>query len=104
MCHPLIHSLRSTALENLRSEMNYGGYWITNYHNVRISEYIFWIKKPISKLFSIFKPKYVTHMFTHFVQHTSALENLRLDMYYAASELLTIRMLTLLNYFFAFKN
>jgi hypothetical protein len=50
----------------------------------------------VLKLFSIFKPKCVTHVFTHFVQ--------RLDMYYAASELLTIRMLTLLNYFPAFKN
>ena len=49
-----------------------------------------------SYISAIFKPKCVTHVFTHFVQ--------RLDMYYAASELLTIRMLTLLNYFPAFKN
>jgi hypothetical protein len=58
----------------------------------------------VLKLFSIFKPKCVTQSFTHFVQHTSALEILRLEMNYGATELLALTMLVFLNIFSELKN
>ena len=43
-------------------------------------------------------------MFTHFVQHTSDLEILRLEMNYGATELLALTMLVFLNIFSELKN